>query len=102
MTDSYRAIRTNVVLAWTLTNGALVAAILSTSAGDTVTTTRSNIYMAFLLYSVAGAPFRATSRRASQADAVLPPRAVLAAVRFLGCTFYSIIWVFAVRPVIAT
>ncbi|BGP01634.1 Chitin synthase 4 [Rhodotorula toruloides] len=73
MTDSYRAIRTNVVLAWTLTNGALVAAILSTSAGDTVTTTRSNIYMAFLLYSVA----------------------VLAAVRFLGCTFYSIIWVFA-------
>ena len=68
MTDSYRAIRTNVshrtasgrpsfavvltsrahgqvVLAWTLTNGALVAVILSTSAGDTLTTTRTNVYM---------------------------------------------------------
>lgn len=38
MTDSYRAIRTNVVLAWTLSNGALVAAILSTSAGSNITT----------------------------------------------------------------
>ncbi|GAA6021775.1 hypothetical protein JCM11491_007242 [Sporobolomyces phaffii] len=72
MTDSYRAIRTNVVLAWTLTNGALVAAILSTSAGDTLTTTRTNVYMAFLLYSVAG----------------------LAAFRFVGSTVYSIFWLF--------
>ncbi|GAA6064671.1 hypothetical protein JCM10212_001787, partial [Sporobolomyces blumeae] len=72
MTDSYRAIRTNVVLAWTLTNGALVAAILSTSAGDTLTTTRTNVYMAFLLYSVAG----------------------LAAFRFVGSTLYSIFWLF--------
>ncbi|GAA5953586.1 hypothetical protein JCM21900_003352 [Sporobolomyces salmonicolor] len=72
MTDSYRAIRTNVVLAWTLTNGALVAGILSTSAGDSLTTTRSNVYMAFLLYSVAG----------------------LAAFRFIGSTVYSIFWLF--------
>ncbi|GAA5893025.1 hypothetical protein JCM5296_003407 [Sporobolomyces johnsonii] len=72
MTDSYRAIRTNVVLAWTLTNGALVAGILSTSAGDSLTTTRTNVYMAFLLYSVAG----------------------LAAFRFIGSTVYSIFWLF--------
>jgi chitin synthase len=75
MTDSYRAIRTNVVLAWTLTNGALVAGILSTSAGDTLTTTRTNVYMAFLLYSVAG----------------------LAAFRFVGSTVYSIFWLFQVK-----
>lgn len=73
MNDSYRAIRTNVLLAWTLTNGGLVAGILSTSAGSSVTSTQSNVYMAFLLYSVAG----------------------LAAIRFLGSTFYSIVWVFA-------
>ncbi|BGP49869.1 Chitin synthase 4 [Rhodotorula kratochvilovae] len=69
MTDSYRAIRTNVVLAWTLSNGGLVAAILSTSAGNA---TPQNVYMAFLLYSVA----------------------VLAAVRFLGSTAYSVMWLF--------
>ncbi|GAA5928047.1 hypothetical protein JCM3775_002798 [Rhodotorula graminis] len=69
MTDSYRAIRTNVLLAWVLSNGALVAAILSTSAG---TASAQNVYMAFLLYSVA----------------------VLAAVRFLGCTAYSVMWLF--------
>ncbi|GAA5977405.1 hypothetical protein JCM10908_004966 [Rhodotorula pacifica] len=73
MTDSYRSIRTNVLLAWTLSNGGLVAGILSTSAGSSVTSTQSNIYMAFLLYSVAG----------------------LAAIRFLGSTFYSIVWIFA-------
>lgn len=38
MTDSYRAIRTNVVLAWTLSNGALVAAIISTGASANITT----------------------------------------------------------------
>lgn len=42
------------MLAWTLTNGGLVAGILSTSAGSSVTSTQSNVYMAFLLYSVAG------------------------------------------------
>ncbi|GAA6030305.1 hypothetical protein JCM8097_009038 [Rhodosporidiobolus ruineniae] len=72
MTDSYRAIRTNVLLAWCLTNGALVAAIVSTSAGNAITTTRSNVYMAFLLYSVAG----------------------LAAFRFIGSTLYSVVWLF--------
>ncbi|TNY17016.1 class II chitin synthase [Rhodotorula diobovata] len=69
MTDSYRAIRTNVLLAWVLSNGGLVAAILSTSAGNA---SPQNVYMAFLLYSVA----------------------VLAAVRFLGSTAYSIMWLF--------
>ncbi|POW08626.1 hypothetical protein PSTT_07328 [Puccinia striiformis] len=36
MTDSYRNIRTNVVLAWALMNGALVAVILSTAAGSNI------------------------------------------------------------------
>lgn len=52
------------MLAWTLSNGALVAAIISTSAGESITATKVNVYMAFLLYSVAG----------------------LAAFRFVGCT----------------
>lgn len=72
MTDSYRNIRTNVVLAWALSNGALVAAIISTSAGGNISSTKTNVYMAFLLYSVAG----------------------LAAVRFIGCSVYSICWLF--------
>ncbi|GAA5981861.1 hypothetical protein JCM11641_001922 [Rhodosporidiobolus odoratus] len=72
MTDSYRAIRTNVVLAWVLSNGALVAGILSTTAGSNITTTQTNVYMAFLLYSVAA----------------------LAAFRFLGSTAYTLIWIF--------
>ncbi|BGP17974.1 hypothetical protein JCM10213_003981 [Rhodosporidiobolus nylandii] len=72
MTDSYRAIRTNLLLSWTLSNGALAAGILSSSAGGNITTTQTNIYMAFLLYSVAG----------------------LAAFRFIGSTIYSVIWLF--------
>lgn len=43
MLDSYRNIRTNVVLAWSLSNGALVAAILSTGAGDGITSTQVNV-----------------------------------------------------------
>ncbi|KAM0790046.1 Chitin synthase 4 [Microbotryomycetes sp. NB124-2] len=70
--DSDANLRTNVVLAWTLANGALAAVILSTSAGDNVTSTRVNVYMAFLLYAVA----------------------VLAAVKFVGCTVYTIGWAF--------
>ncbi|KAK4051036.1 Chitin synthase 4 [Microbotryomycetes sp. JL201] len=70
--DSDANLRTNVVLAWTLANGALAAVILSTSAGDNVTSTRVNVYMAFLLYAVA----------------------VLAAVKFIGCTIYTIGWAF--------
>ncbi|KAK4051686.1 Chitin synthase 4 [Microbotryomycetes sp. JL221] len=70
--DSDANLRTNVVLAWTLANGALAAVILSTSAGDNVTSTKVNVYMAFLLYAVA----------------------VLAAVKFIGCTVYTIGWTF--------
>ena len=92
MNDSYRAIRTNaslyfiadigspsrasltcwtgcagqVLLAWTLTNGGLVAGILSTSAGSSVTSTQSNVYMAFLLYSVAGGSEFSVRRRAGK------------------------------------
>ncbi|KAI5479453.1 chitin synthase, glycosyltransferase family 2 protein [Pseudohyphozyma bogoriensis] len=76
MTDSYRAIRTNVVLAWTLSNGALVAAIISTSASNSNSTdgtsAKVNGYMSFLLFSVAG----------------------LAAFRFLGCFTYTMMWLF--------
>ncbi|SCV73964.1 BQ2448_6394 [Microbotryum intermedium] len=73
MSDAYRNLRTNVVLAWSLTNGALVAAITSTSAGSTIGGAgRVNIYMAFVLYSVAG----------------------LAAIKFVGCMIYSILWTF--------
>lgn len=42
MTDSYRSIRTNVVLVWTLTNGALIAGILSTQAGSNITANNGN------------------------------------------------------------
>lgn len=76
MTDSYRGLRTNVVLGWTITNGALVAGILSTGAGSNFTSSGGsstvNGYMMFLLFSVAG----------------------LAAFRFIGCTVYSILWLF--------
>lgn len=46
--DYYAAIRTNVVLVWVLTNGALAIAILSISNPKT-----KIIYMAVILYSVA-------------------------------------------------
>ncbi|SGY19437.1 BQ5605_C014g07647 [Microbotryum silenes-dioicae] len=73
MSDAYRNLRTNVVLAWSLTNGALVAAITSTGASNSIGGAgKVNIYMAFVLYSVAG----------------------LAAVKFIGCTIYSILWTF--------
>jgi len=70
--DYYRQFRTNVLLAWTLSNGALAIAI-------TQTTTRSNAstsiagYMAFVLYSVAG----------------------LAFFRFVGATSYLVVRLFA-------
>ncbi|POW03761.1 hypothetical protein PSHT_11525 [Puccinia striiformis] len=61
MTDSYRNIRTNVVLAWALMNGALVAVILSTAAGSNISqdgdSAKVNSYMTFLLYSVFGLSF---------------------------------------------
>jgi chitin synthase len=73
--DYYRTFRTNVLLAWTLSN-ALLAAIIVTANGKAsdVGAQRSvNGYMAFLLYSVAG----------------------LAFVRFVGSTAYMVIRLFA-------
>lgn len=66
--DYYRGVRTVVVLAWMIMNFALIAAVLSAAGlekiGTTTTTTesdealekstRSTIYMAVVLYSVAG------------------------------------------------
>lgn len=76
MTDSYRNIRTNVVLAWALMNGALVAVILSTQAGASIAAdgakAKVNAYMTFLLYSVFGLSF----------------------VKFCGATMYLIQFVF--------
>lgn len=70
----YATARTNVVLAWTLSNGALVVGILHTSAGQAIVTSGSaknlNFYMIFLLYSVAG----------------------LAFIRFVGSVIYMITW----------
>ncbi|PLW18733.1 hypothetical protein PCANC_04781 [Puccinia coronata f. sp. avenae] len=76
MTDSYRNIRTNVVLAWALMNGALVAVILSTKAGSNISqdgsSTKVNSYMTFLLYSVFGLSF----------------------VKFCGTTMYLVQFIF--------
>lgn len=66
--DYYAAIRTNVVLAWVLTNGALAIAILSIQNRNV-----KIIYMAVLLYSVA----------------------ILAAFRFIGSLTYLIKRLFA-------
>jgi chitin synthase len=86
--DYYKGFRSTVVLAWMFCNLALVAAVLNTngfenlyithptetgvvnSAGDDQTTTnRSGIYLAVVLWSVAG----------------------LAAVRFLGSTWFLVL-----------
>nr|ABB70407.1 hypothetical class II chitin synthase [Puccinia graminis f. sp. tritici] len=76
MTDSYRNIRTNVVLAWALMNGALVAVILSTKAGSNISqdgdSAKVNTYMTFLLYSVFGLSF----------------------VKFVGTTMYLVQFIF--------
>jgi len=73
--DYYRQFRTNVLLAWTLTNALLAAAIVAATgkASDRGATNTVNGYMAFLLYSVAG----------------------LAFVRFLGSTIYMVVRLFA-------
>ncbi|WWC96588.1 hypothetical protein V866_003456 [Kwoniella sp. B9012] len=68
--DYYKNVRTNVLLAWTMSNGALAAAILQTSGGDSALATT---YMGILLYTVAG----------------------LAFFRFVGSTSYLIVRLFA-------
>ncbi|KAF8516437.1 glycosyltransferase family 2 protein [Hysterangium stoloniferum] len=73
--DYYRQFRTNVLLAWTLSNALLAAAILS-ATGDASTRGANNTvngYMSFVLFSVAG----------------------LAFIRFCGSTAYMLIRLFA-------
>lgn len=73
--DYYRSFRTNVLLAWTLSN-ALLAAIIVTATGkaaDKGAHNTVNGYMAFILFSVAG----------------------LAFVRFVGSTTYMLVRLFA-------
>ncbi|CAG8510887.1 14090_t:CDS:2, partial [Racocetra persica] len=58
--DYYKAFRTEVVLAWTISNAALVAAV--TNGSSTLNSIlpqqkRSNDYMAFILWSVTGLAF---------------------------------------------
>lgn len=62
--DYYAAVRTNVLLAWSLTNAALSVAIMNLPRKV------HNIYMAILFYAVAG----------------------LAFFRFLGTIFYLYVW----------
>ncbi|KAF9034366.1 glycosyltransferase family 2 protein [Panaeolus papilionaceus] len=74
--DYYKGFRTNVLLAWVLTNGLLAAAITTTNSKATLLGGASKSvggYMAFLLFSVAG----------------------LAFVRFVGSSTYMIVRLFA-------
>ncbi|KJA15623.1 glycosyltransferase family 2 protein [Hypholoma sublateritium FD-334 SS-4] len=73
--DYYRSFRTNVLLAWVLTNALLAAAITSTNDSAEVSGANKavNGYMGFLLASVAG----------------------LAFIRFIGSTMYMIVRLFA-------
>ncbi|KAG9051636.1 Chitin synthase, class 1 [Tulasnella sp. UAMH 9824] len=69
--DYYKTFRTNVLLAWTLSNGALAVGIVSASSKNKDDLVGG--YMGFVLFSVAG----------------------LAAFRFIGSTAYMIIRLFA-------
>lgn len=68
--DYYKNIRTNVVLAWALSNGVLAAFILNGDAAgtfsDTGGVTRTKVYMVLVLIFVAG----------------------MACIRFIGSTLY--------------
>ncbi|TFK48851.1 glycosyltransferase family 2 protein [Heliocybe sulcata] len=70
--DYYRSFRTNVLLAWVLSNGALAAAVVNATEKSDASKAVSG-YMAFILFSVAG----------------------LAFVRFVGSTTYMIVRLFA-------
>jgi len=73
--DYYRTFRTNVLLAWTLSN-ALLAAVITTTIGSAAVkgaNSTTSGYTAFLLFSVAG----------------------LAFVRFVGATTYMVVRLFA-------
>lgn len=73
--DYYKSIRTNVLLAWTLSNGLLGAAVVTATGKTTDQGAQNTVkgYMSFLLFSVAG----------------------LAFVRFVGSTMYMIVRLFA-------
>lgn len=73
--DFYRNFRTNVLLAWVLSNALLVAVILTTNGNAQTSGASSTVngYLIFILYSVA----------------------LLAFVRFVGSTTYMIIRLFA-------
>jgi chitin synthase len=91
--DYYRNFRTNVLLAWTLTNGLLAAAITSTSGSGNAQKVVSG-YMAFLLFSVAGLACKSlppvwTTGLRYNADVVF------LVVRFVGSSAYMIIRLFA-------
>lgn len=76
--DYYKGFRSAVVLAWMLCNLALAAVVLNAgglervNVNDNATSDRSTIYMAVVLYSVAG----------------------LSAVRFLGACWFLVVRVF--------
>jgi len=73
--DYYRSFRTNVLLAWTMSNALLTAGIVTATgkAAEKGSAAAVNGYMAFLLFSVAG----------------------LAFIRFLGSTAYMLVRLFA-------
>jgi len=73
--DYYRTFRTNVLLAWTLSNGLLAAIVVEANANAATEGANKSVkgYLTFLLFSVAG----------------------LAFVRFVGATTYMVVRLFA-------
>ena len=92
--DYYKSIRTNVLLAWTLSN-ALLAAIIITATGKTQDQGAQNSvkgYMAFLLFSVAGL---ACAYSSSPDLAIGVDIDISVVIRFVGSTMYMIVRLFA-------